>query len=84
VIYGGDSGNRIFVLYWRCPLIIVSVIRGSTVLRKTYLALVINVGTPRTCQHGRNTETRHYIVPKHSLGVVQEFYSVANFVCGMM
>jgi hypothetical protein len=30
--YGGDSGNRIFVLYWRCPLIRVSVIRGSTVL----------------------------------------------------
>jgi hypothetical protein len=26
VTYGGDSGNRIFVLYWRCPLI-----RGSTV-----------------------------------------------------
>jgi hypothetical protein len=25
--YGGDSGNRIFVLYWRCSLI-----RGSTVL----------------------------------------------------
>jgi hypothetical protein len=24
---GGDSGNRIFVLYWRCPLI-----RGSSVL----------------------------------------------------
>jgi hypothetical protein len=31
VIYGGDSGNRIFVLYWRCSLIRVSVIRGSTV-----------------------------------------------------
>jgi hypothetical protein len=27
----GDSGNRIFVLYWRCSLIVVSVIRGSTV-----------------------------------------------------
>jgi hypothetical protein len=26
VTYGGDSGNRIFVLYRRCPLI-----RGSTV-----------------------------------------------------
>jgi hypothetical protein len=25
---GGDSGNRIFVLYWRCPLI-----RGSTVIQ---------------------------------------------------
>jgi hypothetical protein len=32
VTYGGDSGNRIFVLYWRCPLIRVFVIRGSTVL----------------------------------------------------
>jgi hypothetical protein len=31
VTYGGDSGNRIFVLYWRCPLIRVSVIIGSTV-----------------------------------------------------
>jgi hypothetical protein len=31
VTYGGDSGNRIFVIYWRCPLIRVSVIRGSTV-----------------------------------------------------
>jgi hypothetical protein len=34
VSYGGDSGNRIFVLYWRCPLIRVSVIRGSTVFYK--------------------------------------------------
>ena len=33
VRYGGDSGNRIFVLYWRCPLIRVSVIRGSTVFK---------------------------------------------------
>jgi hypothetical protein len=32
VTYGGDSGNRIFVLYWRYPLITVSIIRGSTVL----------------------------------------------------
>jgi hypothetical protein len=32
VTCGGDSGNRIFVLYWRCSLIRVSVIRGSTVL----------------------------------------------------
>jgi hypothetical protein len=31
VTYGGDSGNKIFVLYWRCSLIRVSVIRGSTV-----------------------------------------------------
>jgi hypothetical protein len=28
---GGDSGIKIPVLYWRCPLIRVSVIRGSTV-----------------------------------------------------
>jgi hypothetical protein len=34
VTYGGDSGNRIFVLYWRGSLIRVSVIRGSTVLKK--------------------------------------------------
>ena len=34
VRYGGDLGNRIFVLYWRCPLIRVSVIRGSTVVWK--------------------------------------------------
>jgi hypothetical protein len=32
VTYGGDPGNRIFVLYWRRPLIRVSVIRGSIVL----------------------------------------------------
>jgi hypothetical protein len=32
VTYGGDLGNRIFFLYWRCPLIRVSVIRGSTVV----------------------------------------------------
>jgi Holliday junction resolvase RusA-like endonuclease len=31
VTYGGDSGNRIFVLYWKCSLIRVSVIRGSTI-----------------------------------------------------
>ena len=30
VWYGGDLGNRMFVLYWRCPLIRVSVIRGSS------------------------------------------------------
>jgi hypothetical protein len=33
--YRGDSGNRIFVLYWRCSLIRVSVIRGSTVVYKS-------------------------------------------------
>jgi hypothetical protein len=31
VTCGGDSGNRIFFLYWRFPLIRVSLIRGSTV-----------------------------------------------------
>jgi hypothetical protein len=45
VTYGGDSGNRIFVLYWRCSLIRVSVIRGSTVLidagRKTRQAIEV-------------------------------------------
>jgi hypothetical protein len=39
VTYGGDSGNRIFVLYWRCPLISVSVIRGSTVYIHAHLRL---------------------------------------------
>jgi hypothetical protein len=34
VTYGGDSGNRISVLYWRCSLIRVSVTRGSTVSLK--------------------------------------------------
>jgi hypothetical protein len=33
--YGDYSGNRIFVLYWRCSLIRVSVIRGSTVISFT-------------------------------------------------
>jgi hypothetical protein len=36
--YGGDSGNRIFVLYWRCSLIRVSVIRGYTVLPSNEVA----------------------------------------------
>jgi hypothetical protein len=39
VTYGGDSGNRIFVLYWRCLLIRVSVIRGSTVLGRCLATL---------------------------------------------
>jgi hypothetical protein len=39
VAYGGDSGNRIFVLYWRCSLIRVFVIRGSTVFRSEYFHL---------------------------------------------
>jgi hypothetical protein len=40
VTYGGDSGNRIFVLYWRCPLIRVSVIRGSSVRILIFLQLL--------------------------------------------
>jgi hypothetical protein len=36
--YGGDSGNRIFVLYCRCSLIRVSVIRGSTVHKYIYIS----------------------------------------------
>jgi hypothetical protein len=31
---GGDSGIKISVLYWRCSLITLSVIRGSTVLSR--------------------------------------------------
>jgi hypothetical protein len=48
VTYGGDSGNRIFVLYWRCPLIRVSVIRGSIVLRTKILISHYNI--PPTCK----------------------------------
>jgi hypothetical protein len=45
VTYGGDSGNRISVLYWRCPLIRVSVIRGSTVVITINVLLVRHVST---------------------------------------
>jgi hypothetical protein len=44
VTYGGDSGNRVFVLYWRCPLIRVSVFRGSTVYQKSIDILSGNTG----------------------------------------
>jgi hypothetical protein len=36
---GGDSGIKIFVLYWRRSLIRVSVIRGSTV----YITMIQDV-----------------------------------------
>jgi hypothetical protein len=39
VTYGGDSGNRIFVLCWRCPLIRVSVIRGINSEKEGALSL---------------------------------------------
>jgi hypothetical protein len=39
VTYGGDSGNRILILYWRCPLFRVSVIRGSTVLDSSCMSV---------------------------------------------
>jgi hypothetical protein len=39
VTCGGDSGNRIFVLYWKCPLIRVSVIRGSSVYPMTRITI---------------------------------------------
>jgi hypothetical protein len=45
VTYGGDSGNRIFVLYWRFPLIRVSVIRGSSVLLYRHISFVCTVVT---------------------------------------
>jgi hypothetical protein len=41
--YGGDSGNRIFVLYWRCSLIRVSVIRGSSVFSIFRLLIFLNL-----------------------------------------
>jgi hypothetical protein len=43
VTYGGDSGNRIFVLYWRCSLIRVSVVRGSTVFTFISFVTVITI-----------------------------------------
>jgi hypothetical protein len=43
VTYGGDSGNRIFVLYWRCSLIRVSVIIGSTVFQMDHYRVLPNV-----------------------------------------
>jgi hypothetical protein len=36
VTYGGDSGNRIFVLYWRCPLIRVSTVQLPTATHDRY------------------------------------------------
>jgi hypothetical protein len=45
VTYGGDSGNRIFVVYWRCPLIRVSVIRGSTVYTYFFLNFKVKTST---------------------------------------
>jgi hypothetical protein len=43
VTCGGDSGNRIFVIYWRCSLIRVSVIRGSTVLGLLFTDVFRNI-----------------------------------------
>jgi hypothetical protein len=44
VTCGGDSGNRIFVLYWRCPLIRVSVIRGSLYYVLMYVDMYMSLG----------------------------------------
>jgi hypothetical protein len=52
VTYRGDSGNRIFVLYWMCSLIRVSVIRGSTVFSFKLLATCIIV--PCDCRQWLN------------------------------
>jgi hypothetical protein len=52
VTYGGDSGNTIFVLYWRCSLIRVSVIRGSTV------PAFLNILVPFSFGTGRETDGR--------------------------
>jgi hypothetical protein len=49
---GGDSGNRMFVLYWRCPLIRVSVIRGSTVIVLSHFQFL-------------HVETSHLRLPKY-------------------
>jgi hypothetical protein len=74
VTYGGESGNRIFVLYWRCPLIRVSVIRGSTVLKsvdrvnillktgKNYWALYVKTNICTVFQKYRNVmRTRNFV-----------------------
>ena len=47
---GGDSGIKISVLYWRCSLISVSVIRGSTAYY-----LYVNVYSVKVIGH---TETQ--------------------------
>jgi hypothetical protein len=43
---GGDSGIKISVLYWRCSLIRVSVIRGSTVslIHDSFVNLILLQG----------------------------------------
>jgi hypothetical protein len=64
VTYGGDSGNRIFVRYWRCPLIRVSVIRGSTVVTSKYL-------NPVCCTH-THTHTHIAFVVSNFFALLKE------------
>jgi hypothetical protein len=56
VTYGGDSGNRIFVLYWRCSLIRVSVIRGFTVYIS--MCLTQNQFTRNNMMSNETTKTK--------------------------
>jgi hypothetical protein len=53
VTYGGDSGNRIFVLYWRCPLIRVSVIRGSIVVVIVMPVVIVQRHSDNRANHER-------------------------------
>jgi hypothetical protein len=65
---GGDSGIKISVLYWRCSLIRVSVVRGSTGFRTAGEA----------SGGGRATEPGFFYIQCVSLCVVE------NDVCQMM
>jgi hypothetical protein len=63
VTYGGDSGNRIFVLYWRCPLIRVSVIRGSTVFQ-SHKCVLWDMDSGTTYQAIVKFLILYYVLPK--------------------
>jgi hypothetical protein len=93
VTYGGDSGNRIFVLYCRCPLIRVSVIRGSTVLayletlsalycsQDIYIYLQTCHIFTKTCTYGHNCWTLEGAEP--SAGFIQASL-MAHFNHGLL
>jgi hypothetical protein len=73
VTYGGDSGNRIFVLYWRFSLIRVSVIRGSTVFKFNGLSWIPDVilfvsgrkGVHRKAPNRYKTKSRNLYMKWH-------------------
>ena len=58
---GGDSGIKMPVLYWRCPLIRVSVITGSTVYCVLISALIVKMRYSTYLNHitiHKNTQTK--------------------------